>query len=158
MDPLVGRTLDNKYLIEKLLGKGGMGSVYQAIHTGTKRTVAIKIIAPQFMRNRELLIRFQREAEASGRLRHPNVVNVTDFGVTAIDHTSFAYLVMEYLMGGDVASLLHNLGEFEEPMARHYVAEIALSLHYLHTIGIVHRDLKPDNGTEFFFFFFFELF
>ncbi|MFN9296603.1 MAG: protein kinase domain-containing protein, partial [Acidobacteriota bacterium] len=75
MDPLVGRTLDNKYLIEKLLGKGGMGSVYQAIHTGTKRTVAIKIIAPQFMRNRELLIRFQREAEASGRLRHPNVVN-----------------------------------------------------------------------------------
>ena len=69
MDPLVGRTLDNKYLIEKLLGKGGMGSVYQSIHTGTKRTVAVKVIAPQYMRNRELLIRFQREAEASGRLR-----------------------------------------------------------------------------------------
>jgi serine/threonine protein kinase len=59
---------------------------------------------------------------------------------------------MEYLMGGDVASLLHNLDNFEEPMAKHYVAEIALSLHYLHSIGIVHRDLKPDNGTfsEFF--------
>lgn len=99
MDPLIRRTLDNKYLIEKLLGKGGMGSVYQAIHMGTKRTVAVKLIAPQFMRNRELLIRFQREAEASGRLRHPNVVNVTDFGVTVIDVTSVAYLVMEYLDG-----------------------------------------------------------
>lgn len=55
---------------------------------------------------------------------------------------------MEYLVGGDVASLLSNLSYFDEDMAKHYVAEITLSLHYLHSIGIVHRDLKPDNSTS----------
>ena len=145
MDPLVGRTLDNKYLIEKLLGKGGMGSVYQAIHTGTKRTVAIKIIAPQFMRNRELLIRFQREAEASGRLRHPNVVNVTDFGVTAIDHTSFAYLVMEYLDGETLHDFLQREPLPPTAMVIDILEQIALGVTEAHSHGILHRDLKPGN-------------
>ncbi|MEJ1935794.1 protein kinase, partial [Nostoc sp. NIES-2111] len=108
MDPLIGRTLDNKYLIERLLGKGGMGSVYRAMHTGTKRSVAVKVISPQYMRNKELLIRFQREAEASGRLSHPNVVNVTDFGVTVIDSAAVAYLAMEYLEGETLHDFLQK--------------------------------------------------
>lgn len=145
MDPLVGRTLDNKYLIEKLLGKGGMGSVYQAIHTGTKRTVAVKVIAPQFMRNRELLIRFQREAEASGRLRHPNVVNVTDFGVTIIDITSVAYLVMEYLDGETLYEYLQKTPLPPAAMVVDILEQIALGVSEAHSHGILHRDLKPQN-------------
>jgi len=145
MDPLVGRTLDNKYLIEKLLGKGGMGSVYQAIHTGTKRTVAVKVIAPQYMRNRELLIRFQREAEASGRLRHPNVVNVTDFGVTVIDVTSVAYLVMEYLDGETLFEHLQKNPILPPAMTVDILEQIALGVTEAHGHGILHRDLKPQN-------------
>lgn len=145
MDPLVGRTLDNKYLIEKLLGKGGMGSVYQAIHTGTKRIVAVKVIAPQFMRNRELLIRFQREAEASGRLRHPNVVNVTDFGVTVIDVTSVAYLVMEYLDGETLFDRLQRQPILPPTMTVDILEQISLGVTEAHSHGILHRDLKPQN-------------
>ena len=145
MDPLIGRTLDNKYQIEKLLGKGGMGSVYMAVHTGTKRTVAVKVIAPQFMRNRELLIRFQREAEATGRLRHPNVVNVTDFGVTMIDTTAVAYLVMEYLDGETLFELLQKQPLLPPPLVIEILEQISLGVSEAHSQGILHRDLKPQN-------------
>lgn len=145
MDPLVGRTLDNKYLIENLLGKGGMGSVYMAVHTGTKRPVAVKVIAPQFMRNRELLIRFQREAEAAGRLRHPNVVNVTDFGVTVIDQTAVAYLVMEYLDGETLFDSLQRQAPMHPDLALDVLEQIALGITEAHSHGILHRDLKPQN-------------
>lgn len=145
MDPLVGRTLDNKYLIENLLGKGGMGSVYMAVHTGTKRPVAVKVIAPQFMRNRELLIRFQREAEAAGRLRHPNVVNVTDFGVTIIDQSAVAYLVMEYLDGETLYDSLQRQAPMHPDLALDVLEQIALGITEAHSHGILHRDLKPQN-------------
>ncbi len=145
MDPLVGRTLDNKYLVEKLLGKGGMGSVYMAIHTGTKRPVAVKIIAPQFMRNRELLIRFQREAEATGRLSHPNVVNVTDFGVTVIDSSPVAYLVMEYLQGETLFDRLLKEPLPPPSLAVEILEQISLGVSEAHSHGILHRDLKPQN-------------
>src|SRR4026207_128297 len=75
---LVGQVLDNKYRIEKQLGQGGMGAVYLATHMGTTRPVALKVITPQFMSSGEFVERFKREAEAAGKLRHPNVVNVTD--------------------------------------------------------------------------------
>ena len=72
----VGQTLDDKYKIERELGRGGMGTVYLATHLGTERPVAVKIIAPQFMQRAEFVERFRREARAAGRLRHPNVVDV----------------------------------------------------------------------------------
>src|SRR6201990_549911 len=102
---LIGQVLDGKYQLDKQLGQGGMGAVYLATHLGTKRPVALKVIAPQFMSNTEFVERFRREAEAAGRLRHPNVVNVTDFGFAQADGERVAYLVMEYLDGctlGDV--------------------------------------------------------
>ena len=77
---LPGVILDGKYRIERQLGKGGMGAVFQAVHLGTTRTVAVKVIVPHLSAQDEFLLRFQREAQAAGRLRHPNVVNVTDFG------------------------------------------------------------------------------
>src|SRR6266550_2729312 len=105
LDKYVGQILDDKYKLERLLGQGGMGAVYLATHLGTDRYVALKLIAPQFMRNDEFVQRFQREARAAGRLRHPNVVDVTDFGFARAGAESVAYLVMEYLDGctlGDV--------------------------------------------------------
>src|SRR5215217_9269376 len=92
-----GELLDGKYRIESLLGEGGMGAVYRATHLGTTRTVAIKVIQPRLSSHPEFVERFRREAEAAGRLRHPNVVDVTDFGLAQTAGTTVAYLVMEYL-------------------------------------------------------------
>ncbi|HKC63628.1 MAG TPA: protein kinase, partial [Pyrinomonadaceae bacterium] len=80
LERFIGEILDEKYQLERLLGQGGMGAVYLAIHLGTERPVALKLIAPELMRNDEFVERFKREARAAGRLRHPNVVDVTDFG------------------------------------------------------------------------------
>jgi hypothetical protein len=79
-DVWLGEVLEGKYRVERRLGRGGMGSVYRATHLWTGRAVAVKIIAPEFMAKPEFVERFKREAKAAGRLRHPNVVNVTDFG------------------------------------------------------------------------------
>src|ERR1700752_1418868 len=98
--------LDNKYRTEQLLGEGGMGRVYQATHLGTKRTVAVKVIHPQLSNYNEFVTRFRREAEAAGRLRHPNVVDVTDFGLAETSSGPVAYLVMEYLDGCTLADIL----------------------------------------------------
>src|SRR5437762_4712404 len=97
LDRYVGQILDDKYRLERLLGQGGMGAVYLATHLGTDRYVALKLISPQFMRNNEFVERFKREARAAGRLRHPNVVDVTDFGFARVQEGQVAYLVMEYL-------------------------------------------------------------
>ncbi len=106
VDRYVGQTLDEKYRLERLLGQGGMGAVYLATHLGTERFVALKLIMPQFMRNEEFVERFKREARAAGRLRHPNVVDVTDFGFARAGKESVAYLVMEYLDGCTLSDVL----------------------------------------------------
>src|SRR5918912_231223 len=100
---LIGEVLDEKYLIERELGKGGMGAVYLATHLGTERPVAVKVIAPQFMKHAEFVERFKREARAAGRMRHPNVVDVTDFGFAPVGSERVAYHVMEYLDGCTLA-------------------------------------------------------
>src|SRR5258708_23079133 len=105
-DPYLGQTLDEKYRLERLLGQGGMGAVYLATHLGTERYVALKLIAPQFMRNPEFVERFKREARAAGRLRHPNVVDVTDFGFSEAGTDRVAYLVMEHLDGCTLSDVL----------------------------------------------------
>ena len=78
---MIGEILEAKYRIDKQLGAGGMGNVYLATHLGTTRVVAVKVIAPKWAAEPQFLARFQREAQACGRLRHPNIVNVTDFGI-----------------------------------------------------------------------------
>src|SRR3712207_6517479 len=104
---LVGEVLDEKYRIEKLLGQGGMGAVFLATHLGTERPVALKVITPEHMRHGEFVERFRREARAAGRLRHPNVVDVTDFGFARVGADErVAYLVMEYLDGCTLAEVL----------------------------------------------------
>lgn len=141
----VGETLDDKYRLEQMLGRGGMGAVYLATHLGTERYVALKLISPQFMRNREFVERFKREARAAGRLRHPNVVDVTDFGFAKVNEGQVAYLVMEYLDGCTLGDVLAE----EERLPLEWVADIleqvCSAVHEAHQQGIVHRDLKPDN-------------
>jgi len=148
MTPLeryVGQVLDEKYRLERLLGQGGMGAVYLATHLGTERYVALKLITPQFMRNEEFVERFKREARAAGRLRHPNVVDVTDFGFSGEGVGRVAYLVMEYLDGCTLSDVLVE----EERLPLYWVVDIleqvCAAVHEAHQQGIIHRDLKPDN-------------
>src|SRR5689334_17168847 len=145
LEKYVGEILDDKYRLEQILGSGGMGAVYLATHLGTARYVALKLIAPQFMRNEEFVERFKREARAAGRLRHPNVVDVTDFGFARVDRGQVAYLVMEYLDGCTLGDVLAE----EETLPLEWVVDIleqvCSAVHEAHQQGIVHRDLKPDN-------------
>jgi serine/threonine protein kinase len=145
VDRYVGQTLDEKYRLERLLGQGGMGAVYLATHLGTERFVALKLIMPQFMRNEEFVERFKREARAAGRLRHPNVVDVTDFGFARAGKESVAYLVMEYLDGCTLSDVLAE----EKRLPLYWVVDIleqvCAAVDEAHRQGIVHRDLKPDN-------------
>jgi len=142
---VVGQTLDDKYRIERELGKGGMGTVYLATHVGTERPVAVKVIAPQFMQQLEFVERFKREARAAGRLRHPNVVNVTDFGFTDTADGNVAYLVMEYLDGCTLGEVLEEEGKLPLSWTLDILEQVCSAVQEAHEQGIIHRDLKPDN-------------
>jgi serine/threonine protein kinase len=142
---LTGEVLDEKYRIEKELGKGGMGSVYLATHLGTGRPVAVKVITPQFMMNDEFVERFRREAKAAGRLHHPNVVNVTDFGFAHVEGERIAYLVMEYLDGCTLAEVLAEESQLPIDWVVDIIEQTSSAIDEAHQQGIVHRDLKPDN-------------
>jgi len=138
-------TLDNKYQIEQLLGKGGMGAVYRATHLGTKRTVAVKVIHPQLSAHDQFVARFRREAEAAGRLRHPNVVDVTDFGIAHTGNGPVAYLVMEYLDGCTLAEIVAEEGALPIAWVIDILEQVCAAVEEAHRAGIIHRDLKPDN-------------
>ena len=137
--------LDGKYQIEQLLGQGGMGAVYRATHVGTRRTVAVKVIRPELSTHNEFVARFRREAEAAGRLRHPNVVDVTDFGVTQTSRGPVAYLVMEYLDGCTLAEIVAEEGALPIHWVVDILDQVCSAVDEAHRAGIIHRDLKPDN-------------
>lgn len=141
----LGEILDDKYRLERLLGSGGMGAVYLATHLGTDRYVALKLISPQFMRNREFVERFRREARAAGRLRHPNVVDVTDFGFAQVKQGNVAYLVMEYLDGCTLGDVLAEEKRLPLEWVADILEQVCSAVHEAHEQGIIHRDLKPDN-------------
>src|SRR5688572_9376017 len=142
---LVGQTLDGKYQIECELGRGGMGTVYLATHVGTERPVAVKVIAPQYMERPEFVERFRREARAAGRLRHPNVVNVTDFGFAETPGGRAAYLVMEYLDGCTLGEILEEEQNLPVAWTLDILEQVCSAVQAAHEQGIIHRDLKPDN-------------
>ncbi len=141
-DPKIGMTLQGRYQILRKLGDGGMGAVYEGVHTVIKRRVAIKVLHPQFAQNPEIVARFHREAEAATSIGHPNIVEVTDMG--SFEDGS-AYMVLEFLDGRDWA---HDI-DTEGPQPLGKVAQILTqccdALEAAHAKGIVHRDLKPEN-------------
>jgi serine/threonine protein kinase len=142
---MIGEILDAKYRIDKQLGAGGMGNVYLATHLGTTRVVAVKVIAPRWAAIPQFLARFQREAQACGRLRHPNIVNVTDFGIAKAASGDMPYLVMEFLDGQTLSDFQKANPRVALPLIADLLDQIGLALAEAHRQGIVHRDLKPDN-------------
>ncbi len=145
LENLIGHTLDEKYKIEKELGRGGMGAVFLATHIGTERPVAAKVIVPEFMERAEFVERFRREARAAGRLRHPNVVDVTDFGFADTSGGRVAYLVMEYLDGCTLGEVLEEEGKLPLTWTIDILEQVCSAVEEAHKQGIIHRDLKPDN-------------
>jgi serine/threonine protein kinase len=142
---LAGVVLDAKYRLVELIGQGGMGAVYRALHLGTQRPVAVKVLLSNLVNSPQAVERFRREARAAGGLRHPNVVDVTDFGVASVDGCEIAYIAMEYLEGASLRGLLDERGALPVEVVLDIVEQIAAALEVAHAAGIVHRDLKPEN-------------
>src|SRR5262252_267296 len=142
---MIGRLLDGKYRLEELCGRGGMGAVYRALHVGTGRRVAVQVIAPELAGDREFIERFRREAKTIGRLRHPNIVNVTDFGITGENEQTLAYLVMEHLEGVTLAVKLKDKRPLPLADALDILSQTCAAIDEAHRLGILHRDLKPEN-------------
>jgi serine/threonine-protein kinase len=138
-DDLVGTTVDERYLVTRLLGRGGMGKVYEADHVGLGKRVAIKFVSDADA-DREQRARFRQEARAASRIVHENVIQIFDVGADA----GRDYLVMEYVEGRDLDAAI---GEGVLPPARAIAIaqQILRGLHACHAAGIVHRDIKPSN-------------
>lgn len=141
-DSLIGRTLDEKYLIEERLGEGGMGAVYRARHLLMDRPVAIKVLHANLVADEPARIRFLREARAAVRLQHPNAVVVSDFGETA---GGYVYIVMELLEGRTLREILAREAPIETARAISIMLQASAAVGAAHEAGIIHRDLKPTN-------------
>jgi serine/threonine protein kinase len=139
---IVNTVLDGQYQMEALLGKGGMGAVYQARHILLGDRVAIKVLPPEVRTNAEWLRRFRREGQAARRFRHPNAVTVYDLR-TAADGT--IYMVMEYVEGHTLDAELKKRGRLTAAEAFEVLTPIMSVLDTAHSMGVVHRDLKPEN-------------
>ncbi|MCC7535916.1 MAG: protein kinase, partial [Deltaproteobacteria bacterium] len=140
-DPRLGTLLAGRYLLEAVLGEGGMAIVYRARHTLIDRPVAVKVLAPKLSRDQGLRERFRREAKNAAQLAHPNIVEIFDSGDT--DDGS-AYLVMELLVGESLQKIIER-GAVEVPRAVNIGIQIARALARAHDFQVIHRDLKPDN-------------
>lgn len=140
MEALIGRTLGNYQILEEI-GRGGMAIVYKAVQPSLQRHVAIKVLPPQFTFDTIFVQRFQREAVAAGRLKHPNIVTIYDVG----EQGGIYYIVMEYLEGVILAELIRQQGPLPLQRVAHIAQQVASALDYAHGQGFIHRDIKPGN-------------
>jgi len=149
-DPLVaerrselaeGTVLAGRYRIRHLIGEGGMGDVYLAEHLKIDKEVAIKVLAPQQMRRPRTVGRFLQEAKAASKIRHENVVDITDYG----ESEGCAFFVMEYLRGEDLSVLLKREGRQPWSRIKPICIQVLRALSAAHAAGVVHRDIKPHN-------------
>jgi hypothetical protein len=138
----VQRTIDGRYRLERRLGKGGMGAVYEARDMRLDRKVAVKVLGAASFGDRKALRRFESEARALARLRHPNIVAVHDFGQI---HPLGAYIVMELLNGTNLRSEIQASGGLPPLIVAEWFDQIFEGVKAAHHSGIVHRDLKPEN-------------
>ena len=138
---LQGRLLEDKFRMVRRLGKGGMASVWLALNTRVDREVAIKLIRPEVLKNDDLVARFRSEAKAAGRIDHPNVCSILDFGIGPVG----PYIVMEYLRGHTLSQMIKRSGPLDVSTAARLVRQALVGLSAAHREGIVHRDLKPEN-------------
>jgi eukaryotic-like serine/threonine-protein kinase len=136
------RVVDNKYRVEQLLGRGGMGAVYRARDMRLDRLVAVKVVRPELLEDHDARRRFRREAQIVARLQHPGIVSIFDFGTLA---GGGAYLVMELVRGEDLRRVLHREGRLEPARAVKILAAVCAAIDAAHLEGVLHRDLKPEN-------------
>ncbi|HVK88041.1 MAG TPA: serine/threonine-protein kinase [Kofleriaceae bacterium] len=141
-DSLIGVTLDNKYRITRVLGRGGMGVVYEAEHAALGNRVAIKLVLEKYSDDAEAMARFTREAHAATRIGNPHIIQVLDIS-TAPDGRAF--VVMELLEGMPLSRLLETAGALPPQRALSIMRQVLRAVGAAHAKGIVHRDLKPDN-------------
>jgi len=141
---LIGEpTLDARYMLERRLGQGGMGVVFQARHIFLKTSHAIKVILPDLVGNDPMLTtRFRQEALAAAAIRHPNIIAVTDFGVV---RSTMPFLVMEFVKGRSLQEIMAVEGAMPVQRAWEFITAIAAGVGAAHRQNIVHRDLKPLN-------------
>jgi serine/threonine-protein kinase len=137
-----GLVLEQKYRLGRELGSGSAGTVYEAENLAIRRRVAIKILDASLAKTPGAVARFQREAQAAGRLGHPHIVEVLDVGST---DEGVPFIVMEYLEGSTLRELLAREGRLEVPRAVDVALQALEVLQAAHAEGIIHRDLKPEN-------------
>lgn len=141
-DPLIGKTIDGRYKIERVLGEGGMGTVYEVRHTTLARSFAMKVLRRDLAEEGELAARFIQEAKATAAVRHPHVVSISDFGRL---EDARPYFVMELLEGHTLSQLIKAGGPIPVARGARIVAKVSRGLSAAHASGVVHRDLKPEN-------------
>ena len=141
-DPeLVGRVVADRYHLVRMLGDGGMGSVYKAADRVLRRFVAIKLLHPAVAENPSSVERFQREARAAASIGHPNIIDIMDFGREG----NRPYMVMEYLRGRSLSQVIAMDGQLSIKRACTIAIHTLAGLQAAHDRGILHRDLKPAN-------------
>ncbi|MFO0610461.1 MAG: serine/threonine-protein kinase, partial [Polyangiales bacterium] len=138
---LVGNTVGGKYALQRVLGVGGMGAVYEAVHAYTNRRVALKILGPDYAASPDATARFLQEAQAPSSIGHPNIVEVLDAGE---DPAVGLYLVLEYLDGEDMESAVEH-GRLDLASLLDATLQLLDALGAAHARGFVHRDIKPAN-------------
>ncbi len=141
-DPLLGMVLAGRYLVQRRIGEGGMGLVYEGTHRDIDKKVAIKVLRDDLSRRPEVVARFRQEAKSASRIGHENIVDISDFGETT---RGASYFVMEFLDGEDLANLLGRESTVEPRRAAEIVLQCCRALSAAHAKGIVHRDIKPEN-------------
>ncbi len=141
-DPLVGTLVAGRYRVEKLLGEGGMGQVYLAVHEAIEKKVAVKVLRREYSEKPDIVARFQQEAISASRIKHPNVLDVFDFG--RLDDGCF-FLAMEFLEGNDLADELAKSRVIDPVRGVRFALQITRALAAAHSRGVVHRDMKPEN-------------
>ncbi len=144
VDPLIGRTINDRFRITRLIARGGMGKVYLAEQSPLGRLCAIKVLNPAYNGTAEAEFhkRFFLEASVTSRLSHPNTVTIFDYGVT---DDEYYFMAMEYLEGQTLYQAIRQNGFLTEERAVNIVSQICRGLREAHAIGVIHRDLKPAN-------------
>ncbi len=138
----MGTTLAGKYRLDRIIGRGGVGTVFAGAHAWTGRDVAVKLLHGSHAQDRVTVERFLTEARAAAALRHPNVVEVLDMGM---DDDGTAYMVLEYLEGESLARRLQRVRRLSPDEATSILLPVMDALADAHDAGIVHRDIKPEN-------------
>lgn len=138
---MIGKILGKRYEIIEKIGGGGMAIVYKAKCNLLNRFVAVKVLRPEFINDKDLLGKFRKESQAAASLSHPNIVNVYDVG----EEDDVYYIVMEYVNGRTLKELIKEKGKLSKEEILDFTRQIALALKHAHSNHIVHRDIKPHN-------------